>query len=140
MGTPSHCAGGRHNASPRLDETARSRDCNSLTAEPPRFNVSRRTLGRQLGAEGLTVAIVLGVFDSRCCACWGQSRIFCVRQLHDTRLRRCSAGGTLASAGADYGFMSGDSNSTVLGVEIHLIQALTETLFIVIDRAGGTIG
>src|SRR5262249_48891723 len=45
--------------------------------------------------------LVFGIFDSRCCASGCRSRIFCVRQLHNTGLWRRSPIGALATAWPD---------------------------------------
>ena len=39
-----------------------------------------------------------GVLDIRCGARWGQSRVFCVRELRDARLWRRASGRRLAAA------------------------------------------
>src|SRR5262249_12995287 len=45
-----------------------------------------------------SIRMGFGVLDIRCGARGGQSRIFCVCELRDSRLRRRASGGTLAAA------------------------------------------
>jgi hypothetical protein len=46
-----------------------------------------------------TISVLsVGVLDIQCRARGGRSRIFCVRELRDTRLWRCASGGALAAA------------------------------------------
>jgi hypothetical protein len=47
--------------------------------------------------------MVIGLRDRRCRTCRCRSGIFCVRELHDARLRRRNSGGALATARANNG-------------------------------------
>jgi hypothetical protein len=56
----------------------------------------------RLSSDGGTcdrsIRVGFGILDIRRGACGGQSRIFCVRELRDSRLRRHTSGGALATA------------------------------------------
>src|SRR5215469_12963214 len=49
-------------------------------------------------ARPRSIRMGFGVLDLRCRARRGRSRLFCVCELHDTRLRRRASGGTLAAS------------------------------------------